>query len=225
MNWLANLVAPLNHVLFHLGADAVSWAELLGFVTGAAGVWLTVKRRISNFPIGIANSAFFLVLFASARLWADSALQVMYIVLGFVGWWQWLYGGANRTRLVVGRATPVTLAVLVALVAGGTWGLTIGLRAANDVAPFWDALTTMLSVAAQWLLNAKKIENWAFWMAADIIYIPLYAFKRLDLTAIVYVLFLALCVTGVRAWYRALRSGGADPARPQTLAVPDGSTG
>lgn len=206
MDWLAHLVAPLNQVLFHLGADAVSWAELLGFVTGAAGVWLTVKSRISNFPVGIANSAFFLVLFASARLWADSGLQVMYIVLGFVGWWQWLHGGQHRSRLVVGRASPVTLALLVLAVVAGTWGLTIGLGHAHDVAPFWDALTTMLSVAAQWLLNAKKIENWVFWMAADCIYIPLYFVKRLDLTGIVYVLFLGLCVLGLRAWIAAYRA-------------------
>jgi nicotinamide mononucleotide transporter len=205
MDWLSHLVAPLNQVLFNLGADAVSWAELLGFITGAAGVWLTVKSRISNFPVGIANSAFFLVLFASARLWADSGLQVMYIVLGFVGWWQWLRGGQNRTRLIVGRTTPITIAVLVLMVAGGTWGLTIGLGAAHDVAPFWDALTTMLSIAAQWLLNTKKIENWAWWMAADCIYIPLYFVKRLDLTGIVYVMFLAMCIAGVRAWIAAYR--------------------
>ena len=216
MDWLADLVAPLNRVLFHLGADAVSWAELLGFITGAACVWLTVKSRISNFPVGIANSAFFLVLFASARLWADSGLQVMYVVLGFVGWWQWLHGGRNRTRLVVGRATPLTLTVLAFAMAGGTWSLTIGLGAAHDVAPFWDAVTTMLSVAAQWLLNTKKIENWAFWMAADCIYIPLYFVKRLDLTGIVYILFLGMCVLGVKAWMGAFR---LQPARAPGLAT------
>jgi nicotinamide mononucleotide transporter len=118
MVWLAHLVAPLNHVLFHLGADAVSWAELLGFVTGAVGVWLTVRSHVANFPVGIANSAFFLVLFASARLWADSGLQIMFIVLGFVGWWQWLYGGERRTPLVVGRASPLTLALCLAGVSG-----------------------------------------------------------------------------------------------------------
>ncbi len=213
-SWLAHLVAPLDQVLFHLGADAVSWAELLGFLTGATCVWLTVKSRISNFPVGIANSAFFLVLFASARLWADSSLQVMYIMLGFLGWWQWLHGGANRTRLVVGRAGPVTLAVLGLLVAAGTWGLAVVLRQAHDIAPVWDALTTMLSVAAQWLLNAKKLENWAWWMAADCIYIPLYFVKRLDLTGIVYVLFLGMCVLGARGWLTVYRRQG-------TAATPD----
>jgi nicotinamide mononucleotide transporter len=205
---LAHLVAPLNVVLFTLGNDHVTVAELLGFVTGAASVWLTVLARISNFGVGIANSAFFLVLFMTARLYADSALQVVYIALGFAGWWQWRHGGQARGRLVVTRSRRGLLAACVVFVLVATWGLTVVLRAAHDIAPFWDALTTALSLAAQFLLNAKKIENWAFWIAADLIYVPLYVVKRLDLTAIVYVLFLGMCVGGVGAWRRGLVAGG-----------------
>jgi nicotinamide mononucleotide transporter len=200
LNWLESLVAPLNHVVFVLGNDHVSWAEILGFVTGAACVWLSVKARISNFPVGIANSAFFLVLFATSRLWADSGLQVIYIVLGFVGWWQWLHGGPERSKLVVRRSPLWALATCAIFVVLGTWGLTIALGAVHDIAPFWDALTTCLSLSAQALLNWKKLENWYFWIAADLIYIPLYVVKRLDLTAIVYVLFLIMCFAGLREW-------------------------
>jgi nicotinamide mononucleotide transporter len=214
LTWMANLIAPLNTVLFYLGNDAVSWAELLGFVTGAACVWLTVRSSIHNFWVGIANSAFFLVLFATARLWADSGLQVVYIALGFIGWWQWLRGGKDRTTLVVSRATWKTLAVCVGFVVVATWGLTLLLGAAHDVAPFWDALTTAISLAAQYLLNAKKVETWLFWMAADVIYIPLYAVKRLDLTAVVYALFLGMTVLGLRAWLAAYRT------RQQTTSTP-----
>lgn len=223
MAGLGHLLAPLNVALFTLGNDHVSVAELLGFVTGAASVWLTVLGRISNFPVGIANSAFFLVLFASARLFADSGLQVVYIVLGFSGWWQWLHGGPERSRLTVARSGWPLLAGCAVFAAGATWGLTILLDAAHDVAPFWDALTTAVSLAAQFLLNCKKIENWAFWIAADVVYIPLYAVKRLDLTAIVYVLFLALCVTGVRAWRRTLRPDSGIPASAEAVAASDGS--
>lgn len=205
---MEHLLAPLNAVLFTFGNDQVSVAELLGFVTGSVCVWLTVLARISNFPVGVANSAFFLVLFLSARLYADSGLQAVYIVLGFAGWWQWLRGGADRTRLVVARSGCRLLAACAAFVVLATWGLTLLLGWAHDIAPFWDALTTALSLAAQFLLNLKRIENWAFWMAADIIYVPLYAVKRLDLTAIVYVLFLTLCVLGARAWWKALRAEG-----------------
>ncbi|WP_042413573.1 nicotinamide riboside transporter PnuC [Streptacidiphilus anmyonensis] len=208
----------LNHVLFHLGEDAVTWAELLGFVTGAVCVWLCVRATIWNFPTGIANNIFFLVLFWNAALYADASLQVVYLVLGALGWWQWLRGGAQRSRRAMGHAAPRTLLVLVALVVPAAWGLTVVLRQAHDIAPFWDALTTALSLAAQWLLNAKQVENWYFWIAADLVYIPLYAVKRLDLTAIVYCLFLAMCLVGLRDWQRRLRAQGA-PTAPAAVAV------
>lgn len=204
MHWLVQLIAPLNHVLFVIGADHVSVAELAGFVTGAGCVWLTVKAHIANFPVGLANDAFFLVLFLAAGLYADSGLQVVYLVLGVVGWWQWLRGGENRGRLKAGRATMTELGVLAVLVVLATWGLTVLLRSVNDVAPFWDALTTALSLAPQWLLNTKKLQNWYFWIAADLIYVPLYGVKHLWLTAVVYVVFLAMCFLGYSEWRRAL---------------------
>jgi nicotinamide mononucleotide transporter len=222
---LAHLLAPLNVALFTLGNDHVSVAELLGFVTGAASVWLTVLARVSNFPVGIANSAFFLVLFLSARLFADTGLQVVYIVLGFAGWWQWLHSGPARSRLTVARSRWSLLAGCVLFVVLATWGLTILLDAVHDIAPFWDALTTAISLAAQFLLNWKRIENWAFWIAADAVYIPLYVVKRLDLTAVVYVLFLAMCIAGVRAWRHALRAASPVQVSPQPVAVPAGSAG
>lgn len=215
IHWLADLVSPLNVVLFTIGNDAVSWAELLGFLTGGACVWLTVRAHIANFPVGIANSALFLVLFVSARFWADASLQVVFIALGVIGWWQWIHGRGERAEAPIGRANTRSLAVLVTAATAATVLLTYVLATADDSAPFWDALTTALSLAAQWLLNTRKIETWWFWMAADVIYIPLYSWKGLDLTALVYVLFLGLCVLGLRSWRRA----GTVPMRTAASAV------
>ena len=196
----------LNQVLFTFGADQVTVAELAGFLPGAACVYLTVKANILNFPVGLANSAFFLALFLYAGLYADSALQIVYLVMGAIGWWQWVYGGAGRTRLVVTRASSIEMVVLVGLVTAATVPLTVILASAHDIAPFWDALTTSLSLAAQWLLNTKKVQNWYFWIAADVIYVPLYFVKDLWLTAIVYAIFLGMCVAGLRAWRAAHRA-------------------
>ena len=109
-------------------------------------------------------------------------------------------------QLPVGRASRVSLAGCLGFVAIGTAGLTVVLWNANDIAPFWDAITTALSLAAQWLLNRRKLETWWFWIAADCVYVPLYLVKALDLTAVVYLLFLAMCVSGLRAW-RSAESG------------------
>jgi nicotinamide mononucleotide transporter len=178
--------------------------EVFGFVTGVVCVWLTVREQIWNWPIGLVNSAFYVALFLRARLFADMGLQVIYIVLGVLGWYWWLRGGAQRRALRIGHASGTTWLVLGALVAAGTAGLTLFLRSVGDVAPFLDALTTALSLAAQYLLTRKALENWYVWIAADIIYIGLYFAKGLPLTAVLYVLLLTFCLAGLRQWRQAL---------------------
>ena len=193
-----------------LGWLPLDLIEVFGFVTGGICVWLTVKQQIWSWPIGLANNVFFIALFLQARLFADMALQVVYIALGVLGWYWWLRGGERRSHLLVSRASVPTLLVLAAIVAVGTWGLTLFLRSIGDAAPFLDALTTMLSLAAQFMLTRKLIENWYVWIVADIIYIGLYATKGLPLTAVLYALFLGLCLLGLREWRRSLaeRAGG-----------------
>lgn len=203
IDWLAELVDPLNAVLFTLGGDQVSTAELLGFVTGGLCVALTVRRSILNFPVGIANCVFFLVLFVSAQLWAGATLQLLYIGLGAIGWWQWHSGRTDDAPVPVRRSHWRVLVGCVVFVALGTWALSEILTAVDGSAPLWDALTTCLALTAQWLLNTRRIETWFFWIAADCIYIPLYLSQGLNLTAAVYVLFLGLCILGLRAWTQA----------------------
>jgi nicotinamide mononucleotide transporter len=186
--------------------------ETLGFVTGAACVYLVVIQNIWNFPVGIANNVFFLVLFAGARLYGDAGLQIVYIALGFQGWYLWLHGGEKRTALRVEHASRRMLAVLGALVIVGTLALTLVLRLARGSAPVLDAFTTVLSLAAQYLLNRKAIESWYLWIAADVIYIYLYIERGLQLTAVLYFVFLCLCVVGLRAWLRSLKEQGIDSA-------------
>jgi nicotinamide mononucleotide transporter len=185
-----------------------SLTEMLGFVSGGWTVWLTVKENIWNWPIGILNAAFFLVLFLQSRLFADSALQIVYIVLGFLGWYWWLYGGKEKTEIPIARMTVTTGIVLAVIMIVCTWPLTLYLRHINDISPFWDALTTVMSLVAQYLLTKKIIENWGVWIAADVIYVALYAYKGLYLTGILYFIFLCMCIRGIVEWRRTMQSAG-----------------
>lgn len=193
-----------------------SWLEVGAFVTGALCVWLTVKESVWNFPISLVNVAVFLFVFFEARLYADAGLQVVYFILSAVGWWMWLFGGANRTELRISRV-PVGEALIVLLLAVlFTVGMTLYLRRIPGTVPLADAGTTAICLAAQWLLNRKRLENWWCWIVADVIYIPLYAYKELYLTSILYVVFLAMATMGLLEW----RARFAAPPAPAKQAEP-----
>jgi nicotinamide mononucleotide transporter len=179
--------------------------EVLGFITGALCVWLTVKENIWNWPIGIANSIFFVILFWNAKLFADMGLQWVYIVLGFYGWYWWLHGGKNKNVLHVTSITKKHALILGIITIIATYAMTLFLESIKDSAPFWDALTTVLSLVAQYMLTKKLLQNWYVWITADIIYIGLYAFKNLYLTSALYAIFMIMCFAGLKQWTKSLR--------------------
>jgi nicotinamide mononucleotide transporter len=204
------------YVLFTIGSLVLllgSWMHIipfsltedLGFITGALTVWLTVVENIWTFPIGIANDVFFFVLFLQASLFADMGLQVIYVILGIQGWYLWLRGGQNRTTLKVSHVSWREALILAFIAIIATGGMTLYLQHIQDSAPFWDALTTIVSLIAQYMLNKKFIENWYCWLLVDVIYIPLYVYERLYLTSVVYLIFLVMCLLGLRAWIRSRR--------------------
>lgn len=157
----------------------ISRTEALGFLTGAVSVWLVVKASVWTWPVGIANNVFFALLFLDARLYADMALQGLYVVLSLWAIWVWLRRDGAGARLAiarVGRGEALGLCVLSAVATGA---LTLYLRRIEDSAPFLDALTTCGSVAATYLLARKLVESWLVWIAVDLVYVPLYLSREL----------------------------------------------
>jgi nicotinamide mononucleotide transporter len=156
--------------------------------------------------VGIANNVFFFVLFVRAGLYADAGLQVVFLVLGVQGWWLWLHGGVHRSPLEIQPLPRRGLLEVLAGVAAGTAVMAFVLSTWTDsTVPFWDGLTTALSLGAQWLLNRKHLVNWWFWITADVLYVVLYLAKDLRLTAALYAGFLGLCVLGLRQWRQSER--------------------
>lgn len=199
---------PLLAPAFQLGHSPTSWAEVLGFGTGALSVWLAARQNVLNWPLGLLNVAVLGLVFLESRLYADAALQVVFVALQGYGWWAWRHGSREHGALSVSTTSrPEWLGLIAAgLLATASLGWLLH-RHTDSTVPFWDASTTSLSLLAIYGQSRKRVESWWLWIAVDLVYIPLYAAKQLYLTSLLYVVFLGLCVLGLRAWRRALRAG------------------
>lgn len=203
-----------EYALFALGCAALlalkltalwpaDWIEVIGFASGGACVWLQVRRHRANWPISLLNNAMYFAVFLNARLYADTSLQAIYFALGVYGWWNWSQAREVGAELRVGATRATEWAALLIAIPLATVLMHRVLSASDDPAPLLDALTTAMSLAAQWLLSRRRVENWLLWIAVDLIYVPLYWSRELHLTALLYAVFLLMCVQGWRDWRRA----------------------
>lgn len=186
----------------------MSALELVAALTGAVSVWLSVRQNIWSWPTAIVNVVLYALVFREAKLYADMGLQVVYAVLSLYGWYEWLYGGEGRTELRVTRTPPRLAAVLTLVAAAGSAVLGALLRHSTDAAlPFADSFLSSTSLVAQWMMTRKLLENWLVWIAVDVLYVGMFLFKGLYLTAGLYAVFLALAVRGYLDWRRSMTVG------------------
>lgn len=180
--------------------------EVVAFVFGVATVYLSARENIWSWPTGMVNVALYAVIFFQERLYADMGLQVIYFALSVHGWYEWLHGGAEKSPLKISRAPR---AMLLWLAVGGVAfavALTQLLARTTDAAvPAIDSSCTTVSLVAQFLMTRKYLENWAVWVAVDIVYVGLFISRGLMLTAVLYGIFTLLALYAWREWLRSWR--------------------
>ena len=191
----------------------MSSLELFAAVLGALSVYLSVRQNIWSWPTAIVNVVVYALVFYRARLYADMGLQVIYALLSLYGWYEWLYGGEDRTALRVSRTTPELGGRLAVIGLAGAGALGLLLRGATDAAlPFMDSFLSSTSLVAQWMMTRKKVENWLVWIGVDVLYVGMFTYKHLYITAVLYLVFLVLAIRGWIDWRRSLESASRVPA-------------
>ena len=188
--------------------------EWIAAVLSAVSVYLSARENIWSWPTAIVSVAMYGVVFLRVGLYSDAGLQMFYLAISVYGWYEWLHGGENRSRLHVSKATSRVWVVSAAF--GLVFWIALGVltsQVRGVSLPFLDSALTTLSVIAQIMMTRKILENWILWIIADIVYVPMYVFKRLHPTAGLYAVFLLLAIIGLVEWRRSY-------ARDHVTAVP-----
>ncbi|MGG5284776.1 nicotinamide riboside transporter PnuC [Pseudomonas viridiflava] len=179
----------------------MSGLELFAAAIGVIAVWLTVKQNPWCWPIGLVMVVIYIWIFYDVKLYSDMLLQAIYAGLQVYGWLQWTRHGSSLP------VRPVTAlrggSVAAALAIGVVISLALGAGMAHftDAAQPWlDAALTGFSLVAQVWMAQKRVQCWPLWIVLDVIFVGLFVYKDLYLTAALYGLFTLLAVQGWREW-------------------------
>lgn len=178
----------------------MSLIEIIAVLFSLICIWLAVKKHVLNWPIGIIAVLAYMMLFYREKLYADMVLQIIFMIQGFYGWYNWVQKKEQQEISITTLSTKERIRYISSiLILSIIWSYVL-IRFTNASSPIVDSFVSTISLVANWLMAKKKIENWILWVFADAIYIMLFWYKELYLSSFVYFIFLFLAIKGYLEW-------------------------
>lgn len=204
----------VNNIAFTILGYPMSYVELIGTLLYLWSVWLISKRRLLTWPVGIVSVLLYMVLFYQIQLYSDTIEQLYYLGASIYGWVFWNRSSrdkdqiidvaySNRRAIIFWISITGVVSILVGILMGKIHLFLPLLFPEAASFPFLDAVTTIMSFTAMWLMAKKKIESWLYWIVVDVIGIWLYFIKDVKLISLLYVILLVMAINGLRSWHKA----------------------
>ena len=178
--------------------------EYIAVVFGILSVWYAQKNKILVFPTGIISVLIYVYLTYENKLYADTGINIYYFIMSIYGWVLWTTKNKKIKKEISFNSKQENL-ISMSLCIFFFLIIQYALNKTDSDVVFLDSITTALSLTGMLLLARRKLENWIYWIIADIIYIPLYINKELYPTSLQFFIFLILAILGYRNWKKELK--------------------
>ncbi|MEM1337654.1 MAG: nicotinamide riboside transporter PnuC [Bacteroidota bacterium] len=181
--------------------------EAIVFIAGILSVWFAKKENIWVYPTGLVATIITVYLFFKDGLLGDMIMNFYWSVMSIYGWWNWARRKDSKAIVKISRTTLREKVIGVGLFLGTMLlNYTVYRIFGYEIAPsnYVDIFTSGIFFTAMWYMATKKLENWTLWIFADIITVPLYAYRGWGMLSLQYVIFTVLAIQGYLAWKKSL---------------------
>lgn len=203
----------INNVIFSISGYDICALELFGFITGFFAIYLAGQGKVLNFWIGLLNCVIYFSFFFQSNLYSMMFLQLIFFGINVFGIIKWAPLQNTTRKIKITKLTPMIFffGIILTILVGFLWGNAVDFFAQRfpkfvqkPTYPILDAILLMSNVFGQLLLAMKKIENWIVWIVVDVISIVLWLILDMNLTAVLYLLYLIIAIDALRKWYKQM---------------------
>jgi nicotinamide mononucleotide transporter len=198
----------LNELLqqFIEGIKATTALEYIAVFAGIASVWFSRKENIWVYPVGLINTIIYVYLSAKGHLFGEVSVNVYYTIMNVYGWYLWLQKDEqHHTLLHVTFSDSRWWTYQLLFFAAFYFIIYFSLNYLKETfapgaIPMADAFASATAFTGMWLMTKKKVESWYWWIATNIVSIPLYFVKQYVFTSVYYLVLLVMAVFGLITW-------------------------
>ena len=184
--------------------------ELVAVIAAIAYLLLAVRQNIWCWLCAAISTAIYVYLMFAAKLYMESALNLFYFAMAIYGWYVWSSGRRGVAELPVSSWSPAVHLWAILAILGISLLNGYLLEAYTDAAfPYIDSLTTWGAIWATFLVARKVFENWYYWLAIDLALVFIYWSRGLELTSLLFAVYVVIIPFGMLAWQQSLRERAA----------------
>jgi nicotinamide mononucleotide transporter len=183
--------------------------EAIAFVFGILSVWYAKQVNIWVYPTGIICTVITVYLLYINQYFGDMMMNIYYSIMSVYGWWNWARKKGDKPVVPISRINKKEKLIGFLFFAGTmlvTYLVYKGYGYELKTPNYIDIVTSGIFFTAMWYMANKKLENWTLWIIADIITIPLYAYRGLGMLSLQYLIFTILAIQGYIEWKKSLNS-------------------
>ncbi len=187
----------------------LTWLEIIAFASGLIYVVLAARENVWCWAVGLINVIAFFIISIKALFYSDAGLQVFYFVLTLYGWYQWVYASKTNNQQSLNITTTsnnIWIRIIVFITISTLLQGSLLAAYTNTDVPYWDSLTTSISLAATWMVANKKLENWLLWILVDPIYVGLFYYKGWYLSSFLFAIYTLIAIAGYFSWRKTYRN-------------------
>ena len=179
--------------------------QWIAVALAVAEVLLAQQNKIALYPTGIAATTISVFILFEAGLYAESMLNLYYIVMSIYGWWYWVKKKTKpQVKISYCNAKEWIIVMLIVTLGFGLLSFILKYLTPSTV-PFTDAWVSATAWAGMWLLAKHKIENWILLNISNLFAIPLLFYKQLPLFALLTIFLFIVAITGYIKWNRIIK--------------------
>ncbi|MGW0533727.1 nicotinamide mononucleotide transporter family protein [Streptomyces sp. NPDC003032] len=188
---------------------------MIGNTVGLIALALGWRRSIWTWPAQFLSGVILVAAYASAELSGGVGKQLLVIAVALWGWRQWTRGRqqAQDGSIAIRFATWKERGILLGGTAVGTLAVGALFTAVPSLSwnPWPDAYIFVGTLAAMVAQARGLVEFWFAWLLVDVVGVPLAFSSGLAFSGLVYVVYLALVLWGMRDWWLRSRAAASQP--------------
>jgi nicotinamide mononucleotide transporter len=113
-DWFLILGVTITSIITSAFAERFDWLGLIINITGIINLVLCAKGNLINYFFGIIYNALYIYVAFSTKLYADSAIYMLYYLpMQFIGWANWKKNRSKESGAVITRRLTMKTAALL----------------------------------------------------------------------------------------------------------------